>query len=187
MPARRIRIAKLIASGPRATGGDVVASFRTMRATAVLSVIALAACQSDATGPGDDPTPTPTAIAVVFAGGTVGAELATTHAKRQVGLMNRASLAADSGMIFVWAADQNPQTTRFWMLNTHFDLSIAFLDAAKRVINIEEMTKETQTLHFATAPFRYAVEAPKGWFAARGVTAGSVATFSLPAGVLIDP
>ena len=131
--------------------------------------------------------PDPKAIPVTFAGGVVFAELATTRTSRDTGLMNRTSIAADSGMLFVWAADQNPQTSAFWMLNTHVDLSVTFLDSQKRVINIEDMTKDTQTLHFATAPFRYAVEARKGWFASHGAVAGSVATFTIPAGVIIDP
>jgi hypothetical protein len=129
----------------------------------------------------------PKAITVTFAGGVVASELATTRTSRDTGLMNRTSIAADSGMLFVWAADQNPQVSGFWMLNTHFDLSVAFLDSQKRVLNVEDMTKDTQTLHFATGPFRYAVETRKGWFASHGVVAGSVAAFTIPAGVTVDP
>jgi uncharacterized membrane protein (UPF0127 family) len=158
----------------------------------VLAALVGSACGGGSTEPkgnGPDTTTTtpPKAIAVVFAGGTVSAELATLAAQRSTGLMNRNSIAADSGMIFVWSTDRNPQTNGFWMLNTRFDLDIAFLDANKRVINIEQMTKETTTSHVATAPFRYAVEAPRGWFAAHGVVAGATATFTIPAGVLIDP
>src|SRR5581483_2736884 len=119
--------------------------------------------------------------------GTVKAELATLAAQRSTGLMNRASIAADSGMLFVWAQDQSNQLVAFYMRNTHFDLSVAFLDASKRVINIEDMARDTETLHFAAAPFRYALEAPRGWFAAHGVAPGATATFTIPAGVLIDP
>jgi uncharacterized membrane protein (UPF0127 family) len=136
---------------------------------------------------GPDTTITPRAILVAFAGGTIRAELATTAAQRSTGLMSRPSIAADSGMIFVWPTDQNPQLSGFWMFNTNFDLDIAFLDANKRVINIEQMTRLTTTLHRATAPFRYAVEAPRGWFASRGVSVGAAANFTIPAGVLIDP
>jgi uncharacterized membrane protein (UPF0127 family) len=130
---------------------------------------------------------TPKAITVAFAGGTVNAELATLSAQRVTGLSNRASIAPDSGMVFAWAADQNPQFAGFWMKDTHFDLSVAFLDANKRVLNIEDMVKETLTTHLAVAPYRYAVEAPRGWFASHGVVTGATATFTIPAGVLIDP
>src|SRR5262245_39907347 len=62
------------------------------------------------------PTDTiPKAIAIAFLNGTVNAELATLSAQRTTGLMNRNSIAADSGMIFVWTSDQNPQTTGFFM------------------------------------------------------------------------
>jgi len=148
-------------------------------------IVTLAACGgSDATGP---TPPSGKTVNVVFAGGTVASEIAALRAERETGLMNRASIAADSGMLFVWAADLSPSLAPFYMHNTHFDLSVAFLDGQKRVINIEDMVHDTETNHFATAPFRYALEARRGWFAAHGVVAGSVATFTLPAGVIIDP
>lgn len=155
----------------------------------MLTVLAIAACSGakDTTAPpGGDPV-IPKAISVSFAGGALASEIASLSAARNTGLMNRPSIAADSGMIFVWATDRNPQLNGFHMLNTHFDLSVAFLDAQKRVINIEDMTAETLTVHLATAPFRYAVEARKGWFASHGVVPGATATFTIPAGVLIDP
>jgi len=162
----------------------------------LLCLAALVGCGGDAptvpNGNGNNGGNTiPKAITVAFTGstpgGTLNAEIAALRAARETGLMNRASIAADSGMIFIWAADQNPQTSGFWMLNTNFDLAIAFLDANKRVINIAEMTRLSTTLHFAAAPFRYAVEAPRGWFATRGIVAGATATFTVPAGVIIDP
>ena len=124
---------------------------------------------------------------VVFAGGTVSAELATHAAQRETGLMNRTSIAADSGMFFAWAQDQAPNVTGFYMHNTHFDLSVAFLDATGKVINIEDMMKDTETLHFATKPFRYALEVPKNWFVLHGVGPNAVASFTIPTGVTIDP
>lgn len=137
--------------------------------------------------PDPDPPASTNTVAVAFAGGTVRAEIAATRAARSTGLSNRASIAADSGMLFIWASEQHPQFAPFWMKDTHFDLAIAFLDANKVVISISEMTRDTETLHFAGGFFRYALEAPKGWFAAHGVTAGATATFTLPAGVIIDP
>ena len=163
------------------------------RPSLLVTVLAIAACiaacsaAKDTTAPpGGDPV-IPKAISVSFPGGSVASEIASLRAQRETGLMNRPSIAADSGMIFVWATDRNPQFEGFFMLNTHFDLSVAFLDAQKRVINIEDMTAETLTIHFATAPFRYAVEARKGWFASHGVVPGATATFTIPAGVIIDP
>jgi uncharacterized membrane protein (UPF0127 family) len=149
-----------------------------------------AACSGDKThpiGPGDTTTSVPNAITVTFAGGVSRAELATTGARRSTGLSNRTSIAADSGMLFVFGTARTPAGCGFWMQDTHFDLDIAFMGADKRVINIEQMTKETTTIHSPTANCSYALEMPKGWFAAHGVTAGSTATFTIPAGVIIDP
>jgi hypothetical protein len=70
----------------------------------------------------------------------------------------------------------------FYMKNTPIALSVAFLDSAKKVINIEDMQPNTLTPHYAKAPYLYAVEANLGWFAAHGVVAGSVAAFTLPPG-----
>lgn len=163
-----------------------------MRYALVLCLLGAAAC-----GSGDplvvapctvDCTPViPKAMTVAFAGGTVNAEIAATSAARSTGLSNRTSIAADSGMIFVFGQDRIPLFAPFWMHNTHFDLSIAFIDAQKKVINVEEMLKDTDINHFATATYRYAVEAPKGWFAAHGVVAGATVTFTVPAGVIVDP
>lgn len=162
--------------------------FPLVRIFLLVATAAVFACAGDpATAPDPGPGITPRAIPVAFAGGTIAAELATTRAQRELGLMNRASIAADSGMLFAWPTDQNHQFVAFFMRNTNFDLAIAFLDANKRVLNVEEMTRNTETLHFAVAPFRYALEAQRGWFAARGITAGATATFTIPASVVIEP
>jgi len=130
------------------------------------------------------------AIPVIFAGGTVGAELAATIAQRQTGLMNRAMIAADSGMLFVWPTDQpvGPFSAFFWMKNTSIPLSIAFFDVSKQVIDVQDMVPfDTVTRHRPTMPYRYALEVRQGWFTQHGVTAGAQAAFTLPAGLVIDP
>ena len=87
-------------------------------------------------------------------------------------------------MLFVFAGDA---VRHFWMQGTPSPLSIAFLDSAKAVINIEDMAPNTETIHRSTAPARYALEVRQGWFSDRGTGAGAKATFSLPAGLRIDP
>jgi uncharacterized membrane protein (UPF0127 family) len=153
---------------------------------------AVSACSGDSPvdpngGPDTTTTTPPRAITVTFAGGVSRAELATTGAQRSAGLSNRTSIAADSGMLFVFGTERTPTGCGFWMQDTHFDLDIAFMGTDKRVINIAAMTKETTTVHSPTANCKYALEMPKGWFAAHGVVAGSTATFTIPAGVIIDP
>jgi uncharacterized membrane protein (UPF0127 family) len=186
---------ELKAEGREAWGETRVVR-RGLRAGLLTTLAALAgaiiACNGESPvdpngGPDTTSNTPPKAIIVTFAGGSLKSEIASLQAQRTTGLSNRTSIAADSGMIFVWAQDRTPAGASFWMQDTHFDLDVAFIGADKRVINIEAMTKETMTLHSSQGNFRYALEAPKGWFAAHGVVAGSTATFTIPAGVIIDP
>jgi uncharacterized protein len=97
------------------------------------------------------------------------AETATTTATRTVGLMHRFSLKPDHGMLFVFGA---PQPLAFWMKNTYVPLSIAFIGADGRILNIEDMTPQTETTHPSRGRVLYALEMKKGWFAERAIVAG---------------
>lgn len=96
--------------------------------------------------------------------------------------MHRRDLQADGGMLFVFP-DEAPRN--FWMRNTPLPLSIAFLDSEQRIINIDDMAPFTDTPHPSLAPARYALEVHQGWFAERGITAGALCEFALPADVNI--
>jgi hypothetical protein len=132
-------------------------------------------------------TTVPPTTTITFPGATLSAEIAASAAARDQGLMGRTSLGTNAGMLFVYAADQSPQLVGFWMKDTPIDLAIAFLDASQKVINVDEMTKNTLNTHVAKANFRYAIEANAGWFTAHGIAAGTTASFSLPAGTVISP
>jgi hypothetical protein len=97
------------------------------------------------------------------------AEIAATNDTRTTGLMNRFSLRPDHGMLFVFNA---PQPLAFWMRNTHIPLSIAFIGADGRIVNIEDMTPRTDDSHPSRGLALYALEMKKGWFADHGVRAG---------------
>jgi uncharacterized protein len=97
------------------------------------------------------------------------AEVADTEAARRHGLMYRESLPQDHGMLFVW---KEPARYAMWMLNTPLPLSVAFIDADGRIVNIEHMQPHTRTSHQAAAPVRYALEMEQGWFDARGIGPG---------------
>jgi hypothetical protein len=101
----------------------------------------------------------------------IEAEVAATPAQRMRGLMERASLPPQRGMLFVF--DQEARHC-MWMKNTWLALSVAFLDASGRIINIEEMQPQTEDNHCAARPARYALEMNAGWFARRGLRAGDV-------------
>lgn len=99
------------------------------------------------------------------------AEVVTTVEQRATGLMNRFSLKPDHGMLFVFG---RPAPQGFWMKNTYIPLSIAFLDADGRILNIEDMRPQTEETHWSKGPALYALEMKKGWFAERGIGPGAV-------------
>jgi len=99
----------------------------------------------------------------------IDAEVAANDANRMQGLMFRKSMAANQGMLFVF-----PQLDRhcMWMRNTLLPLSVAFLDEAGRILNVEDMQPQTETSHCAAGPARFALEMNLGWFAGKGLKPG---------------
>jgi uncharacterized membrane protein (UPF0127 family) len=100
----------------------------------------------------------------------VTAEIAATDETRQIGLMYRFSLAPDHGMLFVHDVSR---PLSFWMRNTFIPLSIAFIDANGRIINIEDMAPQVERLTWSAGPALYALEMKKGWFAQKGIGPGT--------------
>jgi uncharacterized membrane protein (UPF0127 family) len=100
----------------------------------------------------------------------IRAELAADMATRSRGLMFRKSLAPNAGMVFVF--DEASQHC-MWMKNTLIPLSVAFVDEAGIIINIEDMAPQTEDTHCAKRPARYALEMDRGWFASRGIKPGT--------------
>ncbi|MGY0198730.1 DUF192 domain-containing protein [Leptothrix sp. BB-3] len=99
----------------------------------------------------------------------IEAEVAGNAAQRQIGLMNRPTMPPNHGMLFVF---EGPDMHCFWMRNTLLPLSIAFLAADGRIVNIEDMAPQTDTSHCPREPVRFALEMNQGWFAKRGFKAG---------------
>jgi uncharacterized membrane protein (UPF0127 family) len=116
------------------------------------------------------PTSLPT-IPLTINGHKITAEVARSPDERATGLMNRFSLKPDTGMLFVF---EQPEPLAFWMKNTYVPLSIAFLDAGGRILNIEDMAPQTETTHWSKGPALYALEMRKGWFTERGIAPGQV-------------
>jgi len=109
-------------------------------------------------------------IQLSVGGHKVVAEVARTPAELATGLMWRFSLRPDHGMLFVY--DQ-PRLMSFWMRNTFIPLSIAFIDAEGRILNIEDMAPQNEQLHWSRAPGLYALEMRKGWFAEHRIGPGA--------------
>jgi uncharacterized protein len=69
-------------------------------------------------------------------------EIAASPAEQARGLMFRKSLAADRGMLFVYA---KPQPVAFWMKNTLIPLDIIFIAPDGRVLSIARNTQPYST------------------------------------------
>ena len=100
----------------------------------------------------------------------IRAELANTPESRMQGLMFRKTLGTSDGMLFVF---DEPERQCMWMRNTYVPLSVAFIDAKGAILNVEDMEPLTENSHCALGPARFALEMNKGWFASRGLKAGT--------------
>jgi hypothetical protein len=105
----------------------------------------------------------------------VQVEIAQPDAERQTGLSGRPTLAEDAGMLFVF--DQE-QSLSFWMKDTLIPLSIAYISAEGRIVDIQDMQPLDETPHPSVEPAQYALEVDQGFFAERGVAVGD--TVELP-------
>ena len=99
----------------------------------------------------------------------VEVEIADDYAERQRGLMERTELAENAGMLFVFDREQQ---LSFWMRNTLIPLSIAYIDAEERIIDIQDMQPLDETGHPSAEPAMYALEVNQGFFDERGVGVG---------------
>lgn len=110
-------------------------------------------------------------IKLKVGGHTIDAEVAANGGQRATGLMFRFSLPPEHGMLFVFPVAQQQS---FWMRNTYVPLSIAFIDAGGRIVNIEDMAPHDERSKFSAAPVLYALEMRKGWFAQKGIRPGAM-------------
>ncbi len=109
-------------------------------------------------------------VAILVNGKTIVVELARDTDEQSRGLMFRRSLGENEGMLFVY---DSPRMLSFWMKNTRLPLSIAFIDKAGRIVQIEEMKPyDTITRHRSSVPVQYALEMNRGWFKKKGIKIG---------------
>lgn len=110
----------------------------------------------------------------------IAVEIAKTPDQHQYGLMNRSSLPANEGMLFVF--DQE-QTLSFWMKNTYIDLAIAYFDKNKKIVDIQEMKATNQMMvgdlpsYPSAKPAMYALEMNKNWFRKNKISIGTKFNF----------
>lgn len=108
-------------------------------------------------------------------------ELAVTQAERTEGLMHRASMPADSGMLFVFGAERPYE---FWMKNTLIPLDIIWLDYSRRIIHIEADVPPCKAdpcpSYAPGGNALYVLELNAGKAQELGITTGARAEFRLP-------
>ncbi|OHC05775.1 MAG: hypothetical protein A3J92_05730, partial [Planctomycetes bacterium RIFOXYC2_FULL_41_27] len=75
-------------------------------------------------------------LPINVAGIELEVELATTFEEQSLGLMYRDKLEENGGMLFVYPREN---VLSFWMKDTRMPLSIAFIKADGRIIQIESM------------------------------------------------
>jgi len=97
-------------------------------------------------------------------------EFAQSKEEQTAGLSNRNLQTNNSFMVFVY--DQ-PQRVSFWMKDTKKDLSIAFINADNRIMQIENLkAKSLKILNSKSSEVKYAFEVPKGFFSLNDIKIG---------------
>ena len=98
-------------------------------------------------------------------------EIADDSAERARGLMYRTALGENRGMLFVYGSEMR---LSFWMKNTLIPLSIAFMDAKGRIVDIQDMKPldDDPPSYVSAEPAKYALEVNRGFFEERGVKVG---------------
>ena len=100
----------------------------------------------------------------------IDAQVAATPQSRTVGLMFRRDMAANEGMLFVF---EQAATQCFWMKNTLLPLTAAFVADDGTIVNLADMQPQSLDSHCSARPVRYVLEMHQGWFAKRGLKAGT--------------
>ena len=136
---------------------------RAMAFSAMLFVCGASGAQSE-------PQPRLKTVALTAGMHVIQAELAVTPQQQQIGMMFRRSMGTNEAMLFV---EEAAGVRCFWMRNTLIPLSIAFVADDGTVVNIADMKPQSDESHCSARPVRFALEMNVGWFAKRGIKAGS--------------
>jgi len=100
----------------------------------------------------------------------IDAQVAQSPDQRETGLMYRKQMPQQEGMLFVF---EQPGVQCFWMKNTLLPLTAAFVGDDGEIVNLADMKPQTTDSHCSARPVRYVLEMNQGWFAKKGIKAGS--------------
>ncbi len=104
----------------------------------------------------------------------VRVEIADDYFEHAKGLMYRKSLGQNRGMLFVYEEESE---LSFYMKNTSIPLSIAFMDAEGKIVDIQQRKPfdDEPPSYVSAEPAQYALEVNQGFFEERGVEVGDMA------------
>ena len=100
----------------------------------------------------------------------IDAQVAQSADQRATGLMYRKQMPQHEGMLFAF---EQPGVQCFWMKNTVLPLTAAFIADDGEIVNLADMKPQTTDSHCSTRPVRFVLEMNQGWFAKRGIKAGT--------------
>lgn len=127
----------------------------------------------------------PVAGTVALRGQQFSVELATDAAAREHGLMQRTALAADHGMLFVFATSA-PRA--FWMKDTLLTLDILYFDDARKLVSVQHdvppCVADPCPVYPSAGAARYVLELPAGTARQLGVQRGDPLTIFGPVGTV---
>lgn len=116
--------------------------------------------------------------AVDLRGHRIQVEIAADDASREHGLMDRTSMPADHGMLFVFP---DSQIRTFWMKDTLIPLDMLFLDADGKLVtllaDVPPCKADPCGIYPSTQPARYVLELNAGVAAKLGWREGDAVTF----------
>jgi len=83
--------------------------------------------------------------------------------------MFKKSMPDNHGMFFIW---DFPKKQCMWMKNTFFPISVAYIDAQGKIIDIYDMVPLSNASVCSSKPFPYALEVNKDWFNDNNINIG---------------
>ena len=112
-------------------------------------------------------------------GHRIHVEIAADDASREHGLMNRISMPADHGMLFVFP---DSQIRTFWMKDTLIPLDMLFFDADRKLVtllsDVPPCKADPCATYSSTAPARYVLELNADAASKLGIREGDTASFT---------
>lgn len=107
---------------------------------------------------------------------TIDIEIAEDEYKREIGLMDRASIGELEGMLFVFPVERD---LSFWMKNTIIPLDMIFVNNRNLIVTIQHNARPfSEESYSSTAPCLYVIEVNAGFADRHGINVGDSISWS---------